>query len=648
MDATNPKHAKIANYLKIAAGGNKRVAELLWCSVGRVWLKSSQSDLVVMVAWMADIDHIADWLKVAVLDNARWLSNLDAMGRPKKLMKFGTLEAIRAEANRQMQRKQEKQAATQPLSEEDELVHFELEGGWRIVRMLSERALDRESELMQHCIGHGGYDDTLRNEDTLLLSLRDPSGKPHVTIEIEDGELSQFQGKQNKVPLDKYIVRCLPFLNHAGVECNSTGFLVRDVAGAVYSVSDLPDSLTVSGNLLVQARHVSAIRLPKKITADGNVTIVMDAETAGFLNVPEVLHVGGNLSLSGPWINRLPKSLTVGGSLQLSHSAISHLPTNLSVTANLSLCSTPIRNLPAGLRVANEIDLRNTDVEVIPSDLRCRSINIAHTKIKRFDTCVFIDDEPIGNSRSLNASSSLLEEIIGVPNFSTLDVADTPISVLPSNLVVTKNLHISGTPIRKLPATVKLGGFFAATRCEIEILLPRMSGNVDFSGSKIELPSVFCCKGELNLSGAEVLRMPRYVKAANFRMAHGTVDKFPNRLEAGLVDVSGIRGCQITGIVKARKLRISQDISILGDHVQAAEVEVVINRSLYSASLEEVRMHLDRHGNLTTPPKEAREKSFMVAGVRTGKTLFMSRLLNDFAGGRDRPLDLIYATPPFV
>jgi hypothetical protein len=649
MDASNPQHVAIAEFLNQKAQGDQRVAELLWHCVGRVWLKADGYFLSHDIARIGMITHIADWLKVSVLDNAPWLAKVDDQGRPKKLLKFGTLEAIHAEADRQMRRKQARQAAPELLSDDDEVLHYDLGGGWRIVRMLSERALDRESELMQHCIGHGGYDEDLTEVGTLLLSLRDPRGKPHATMEIEGGELIQIQGKQNRVPLEKYIARCLPFLSSSGVKCNDTGFLVTDVNGAVYSIHDLPDTLAVNGNLKIRSRPDSAIRLPRKIVADGDVSITSTFGDLEFSNTPEVLEVGGSLTLSGHWFTELPASLKVGGSMRLGHSSISQLPPNLSVAGNLSLRMTPIHVLPPGLRVAKNLDLFKTELVEIPEDLRCGSINIGETKIRRFDTSVFIDDEAVGDSRMLVAAESLLEEIVGVPTFSRLDVSRTLIGVLPQRLVVAENLNISSTSIRELPADVRIGGSLDASYCEIEIGPSEVGGNVSLANAKVSLPNVFSCGGMLQLTGAEVGRMPRHVKAKTFMMSRGTADKLPEHLEAELVDLSGQPECRLTGTLHTVKLRISGDVKIIGTGVRASEVEVSVNRNLYCAPLKDVREHLERLGNLNEPPRNAMVIPFMTFGLGSGKTNFMSRMLREMTAGR-RGLGVVtYGEPiPFV
>ncbi len=158
-----------------------------------------------------DIRHITDWLKAAVGNDEAWLKHLDDRGRPKKLMKFSSMEDITKEANKAMLKAAQRFSAVK-LVEGDEELYAELQDGFYVVRLLTPAALDRESAQMQHCIGNGGYDKALANPDNLYLSLRDKHGKAHATLEVNDGKLIQLQGKQNTVPVDKYLDVLVPFL----------------------------------------------------------------------------------------------------------------------------------------------------------------------------------------------------------------------------------------------------------------------------------------------------------------------------------------------------------------------------------------------------------------------------------------------------
>ncbi|MBY3432760.1 hypothetical protein HFN89_01040 [Rhizobium laguerreae] len=197
-------------------GFGRRLAELVKVSVGRIALKGCRQD----IDWCGrqngtQINHIADWLASAVATEAPWLSNVDEHGRPKKLMKFGTLDAMSAEADKHMQKRLTAAAAAVVREEET----FADDGGeYRIVRLTTPSALDRESDAMRHCIGHGAYDRYLGRDEFLLLSLRDKGNHPHITIQVNHGKIIQFFGKGNSTPKAEYRDAALGLLSPLGIE----------------------------------------------------------------------------------------------------------------------------------------------------------------------------------------------------------------------------------------------------------------------------------------------------------------------------------------------------------------------------------------------------------------------------------------------
>ncbi len=219
---------------------NGNLRNFIDCSIMRVVRnilssRKKKTDLIAAKDFLSyqgfgsrDFWHVVDWLRAAIRNNEPWLKNVDDQGRPKKLMKFSSLDQIVAEADKAMRLAAEREyqkAMSVPMSTEDEEVVDRLEDGYYVVRMLTPAALDRESAQMQHCIGQGAYDDRVKLTDKYAYhSLRDRFGKPHVTIEaylnrslgsIET--ISQIQGKQNRRPDEKYLLVLCHFLEKIGV-----------------------------------------------------------------------------------------------------------------------------------------------------------------------------------------------------------------------------------------------------------------------------------------------------------------------------------------------------------------------------------------------------------------------------------------------
>jgi len=80
--------------------------------------------------------------------------------------------------------------------DEDVIPLIDVGEGWKWVQ-LTDRHHSKEARLMQHCATDGRGD---------LVSLRDPSGNPHVTMTYnkEKNTVFQIKGKQNTVPTSDY------------------------------------------------------------------------------------------------------------------------------------------------------------------------------------------------------------------------------------------------------------------------------------------------------------------------------------------------------------------------------------------------------------------------------------------------------------
>lgn len=287
-------------------GGDARLVRLLTISVGRVLIsrcdkEQSRAQAVwgdsVLSGIAEEIGHIRDWLRAAIANEARWLVNVGADGNPKKIMKCRTMDALMREADKEMRRRSSRTSLVD-LGVDDEAIEMTLLDGWYVVRMLTPAALDRESADMGHCIGNGGYDEELSNPDAAFYSLRDPGGRPHVTLQTDRSKLEQMSGKKNGHPKDEYVRRLLPFLRDFEIDVNtfgSAGF-IRDRAGHVHALGALPDILDIEGSLVIRQRPDGSVVLPRVLTVDGNLFL-----DGSFDRLPEELVVGYHLTMERPW-----------------------------------------------------------------------------------------------------------------------------------------------------------------------------------------------------------------------------------------------------------------------------------------------------------------------------------------------------------
>lgn len=633
--------AKVREYICGFGGMDDTIVDLLMLSVGRILLK--RGNFVIPTGplfdadniYLTDIVHVRDWLKVAVADKARWLQNVDELGRPKKLLKFGNLGAVVEEANRQMERKQTRTAKVSPLVSGEEVV-FDAGDGWTIVRMLSEEALDRESEMMRHCVGHGSYDWALEDDDVRLLSLRDPRGFPHVTMEVKGRDLVQFKGKQNGFPVERYFLLCRDFLRQEKITSRVDG-VVTDVGGTLHSIYNLPDTLVVSGSLNLSNGTGVEVRLPRRIVVDGN--LIMGGGV--FSNAPEHLEVTGSLYVYDGVCHAVPASLSVGGSIMLQGFAALELPVDLRVNGKLDVSDCSIERLPEGLYVRDALDVSWTSLSELPKTLRCGAIDISYTRIKRFDTAVFHSDDAGGDSmmRSLVARSSSLEEIVGEPRFTSLDITGSGVQKLPSNLVVTELLDVSRSPVRCVPADARLSGSVVASGCEIDILVSEVGCDLTLKSSRVgKMAETLTCGGFFLVEDSEIGTLPEKLACARFRLSGEGSTDLPREIVArNAVELTASGVTRIESVIRTDGLSIGIGVVHIGEGVDADQVTVNAGLDRYVVSATDLRDHLSLAGDLSRMPDTATRVPFpgVVMGMTgSGKSTVLDRALRDIYNRR--------------
>jgi hypothetical protein len=364
--ARTDKQQAIAEFLQPFYGGDEKLGVLLALSVGRLMMRASGEEAYRQAEFTYDrVQHVVDWLRSALINNARWLTNVDDLGRPKKLLKFATLAGLIAEVDRSMVIEAQKLNNVRIAAGEEEL-HANLDDGMVLVRLLTPAALDRESSEMQHCIGNGGYDHALDDPSRMFLSLRDRFGKAHATLEIDGNDVNQIQGKQNRLPVKKYIDLLAPFLQERQYQVKMPatylGYVI-DIDGQWHDIKNLPDQLHVKGTLSLGG--TDTVSLPKSLRVGGRLIVT----GTGIKSLPEDLNVEGTLDIVNSAITSLPNRIRVGDSLYLN-SNITELPSNLYVGGSLWLRGSLMKSLPKGLVVCETLDIIDTVIDHLPDDLK--------------------------------------------------------------------------------------------------------------------------------------------------------------------------------------------------------------------------------------------------------------------------------------
>lgn len=90
--------------------------------------------------------------------------------------------------------------------------------GYKVVRLLTANALDRESAMCSHCVGKGGYDALVATGTVKIFSLRDRENTPLATIEVSGKKITQVKGKGNGAVNEDVHNHVMKFILGAGLQ----------------------------------------------------------------------------------------------------------------------------------------------------------------------------------------------------------------------------------------------------------------------------------------------------------------------------------------------------------------------------------------------------------------------------------------------
>lgn len=495
----------IDEYLSTEAP-SAEVFSLLKLSLGRVLAKIADRGEDWTSSFTADdLRHICDWLAAAILDKSPWLARLDDAGRPKKLMKFSTVASILVEADKAMLVFAQKHGKLS-LAEGEETVWLDLENGFVLVRLLTTNALDRESAVMQHCIGGGFYDQYLQSGKRLLLSLRDAYGKAHATIEVDtaDGRIIQLQGKQNKLPDRRYLAAMGPaFLrpdfNPSNI-MNRLGFVLSPT-GELFDKFALPTGAVVAGDLDYQS-HPKGFSLPAGLTVHGSLTLSSYAHG----QLPDGLTVHGALKLKQCDVRQLPSDMVVHGMIFVDR-GLEGVPDGFHARSDLYITGAIFDRFPADLKVDGILSVGVSSFPHLPASLRVLK-NIG------FHACEIGDVEADFTAtadltfRDCRIGSLADGMVVG----GNLSLVDSAVKTMPENASVSGSLTMVGTRVREIPSGWRIGGSIIAGGSTLVSLpaRPVVSGDLNLESTNItELDDLRSVAGDLCLSNTRIKRLPR-------------------------------------------------------------------------------------------------------------------------------------------
>lgn len=231
-------------------------------------------------------------------------------------------------------------------------------------------------------------------------------------------------------------------------------------------ITELPDNLTVNGNLVIYFGHIK--KTHNKLKVYGNFELLCTQ----IESLPDNLIIGGTLTINGTLIKTLPDNLVVGCNLEIRKSNITNLPDNLVVGGNIDISYMNIPKIPNNFIISGKLKLYSNDNINLPENLTIGGdMVLSYGKITELPNGL-----TIGGNIDLSFSEiNKLPDNLFVCGY--LDITHTKIKKLPKKLVVYGELDMRYTPIKKLPKTLTVDGF----------LVKDILTKEDLSNIKIEL-----------------------------------------------------------------------------------------------------------------------------------------------------------------
>lgn len=467
------------------------VLPLLRMCLGRVLtnlaVRHDSEIKAIMECPMDTTRHIYDWLLASQIRGEAWLSRRDHQGRPLKLMKFGTVQQIVAEANKAMA-KRRGDGFRVPAGEGAKVVH-DCGEGWTVVRLTTPEALDHEGYVMGHCVGQGAYDGSLSTNFTGIYSLRDPFGKSHVTLEIDHAMdiVRQIKGKQNMLPKAEYMRRLLGWRGLKDVSVEGTelpsGFGVEKSRGIV-ELSSLKAGDVFEGNIgiVLQDNADYVLNIPPGVTIRG--TVVIQGHKSGKLfelgenvvqmrwakvSMPDDVFFDGDVRLDHVTLERLSfagrrlvvRNATVGRLTDIRCDVAQFAATNFDASA---LDGASFKGSVEMQACRGAVFLAATDVGAHVSVAGCKPVRVQ-------DDIAVLFADGFQARRKLHVLNSSVSFGEACHVEGSVDIKGSSVMHMPSRFSVTGNLNVEESRIDRWPEVLDVRG--TVNECAVETGLPR-------------------------------------------------------------------------------------------------------------------------------------------------------------------------------
>lgn len=174
------------------------------------WLRKALQDPAAVAPQNVVLDDVLRLRLQQVLD---YMSELVSEKPDTNLASIG-YDVAEQRAKKWHEDMQATQTRQTPSEEDGTKIILPYADGWSWREVEGEDAMNREGELMGHCVGRFGYYQQVMRAKIKIISLRDAKNVPHVTIEISEHRqaVRQIRGTANAEVIPKYLPRVADYL----------------------------------------------------------------------------------------------------------------------------------------------------------------------------------------------------------------------------------------------------------------------------------------------------------------------------------------------------------------------------------------------------------------------------------------------------
>ena len=307
------------------------------------------------------IDHVIDYFNA----------------NPEERLERVSVEAAEQAADKWTEAQSRKAAVEEDANGVKEMLAFP--DGYRWVEVISPEALNREGQLMKHCVG--SYATRVESGNVRILSLRDSMNKPHVTIEFrkddEGGDsIEQIKGNSNQAPKKEYIPYIGALFTKYDMRVGSGGkYDLQRISPTIHVMADGRAidlghlSGTFKGSLYLDTSDMRALKRGEKqegglTLGDGTTQVTVDGDMffddeegrygntrkGPFVLAYKQIHVVGDAGIASVFPVVLPHAMVVDKDFDLHRAHKVKMPNDLSVGGDLFLPPIPVK-LPEKLEV---------------------------------------------------------------------------------------------------------------------------------------------------------------------------------------------------------------------------------------------------------------------------------------------------------